>query len=74
MDTDEQDSLQHIESLIATVRRHRTELYWEYHELMEADSPDTLRLNALATARIRATKTLQALNIRMVELVDSQDY
>lgn len=73
MKTDEQDSLQRVESLIATVRAWRTELYWEYHWLMLEDIPNTARLDALAIERIQASKTLEALNLRMLKLVEASD-
>lgn len=72
--TEEESPLTHIESLIATVRQRRAELHWAYMDLMKEDPPNIGRLDALAVERIQADKTLKALNIRMLNIVEALDY
>lgn len=70
----EEDSLTHLESLIAEVRMYRYELYVEYQNLMQEEPPNMVRLDVVAERRIIASKALNELSLRMLECVESQQY
>lgn len=59
-----------LERAIAHCRRLRTELFWEYHRLMQEDPLNTTELDSLAVRRIQATNTLNMLSQRMLKAIE----
>lgn len=70
----EEDTLPHLECLIATVRMHRYELYVEYLKLRAAESQDSEACARNRAAREALGDHLRTLNLRMLKLVGIPDY